>query len=91
MAAWVIREEEKALETGRGREERKRRTRLSLHLAGVTVVVGSLRRFRAALIGPTQGLPKRRRLCQEDTLKTLRIIHTYGVCCRCFAFGCKCH
>ena len=28
---------------------------------GVTVV--SLRRFRAALIGPTQGLPKRRRLC----------------------------
>ena len=27
------------------------------------VAVASLRRFRAALIGPTQGLPKRRRLC----------------------------
>ena len=26
--------------------------------------VASLRRFRAALIGPTQGLPKRRRLCR---------------------------
>ena len=29
---------------------------------GVTVI--SLRRFRAALIGPTQGLSKRRRLCR---------------------------
>ena len=29
---------------------------------GVTEVI--LRRFRAALIGPTQGLPKRRRLCR---------------------------
>ena len=27
------------------------------------VTVASLRRFRTALIGPTQGLPKRRRLC----------------------------
>ena len=28
------------------------------------VTVPSLRRFIAALIGPTQGLPKRRRLCR---------------------------
>ena len=28
------------------------------------VTVASLRRFRTALIGPTQGLPKRRRLCR---------------------------
>ena len=27
------------------------------------VTVASLRRFRTALIGPTQGLPERRRLC----------------------------
>ena len=28
------------------------------------VTVASLIRFRTALIGPTQGLPKRRRLCR---------------------------
>ena len=28
------------------------------------VTAASLRRFRAALIGPTQGLTKRRRLCR---------------------------
>ena len=28
------------------------------------VTVASLRRFRTALIGPTEGLPKRRRLCR---------------------------
>ena len=33
------------------------------------VAVASLRRFRAVLIGPTQGLPKRRRLCRERKLK----------------------
>ena len=33
------------------------------------VTVASLRRFRAALIGPTQGFPKRRRLCLKKTLK----------------------
>ena len=29
------------------------------------VTVASLRRVRTALIGPTQGLPKRRRLCHK--------------------------
>ena len=37
------------------------------------VTVASLRRFRAVLIGPTQGLPKQRRLCQNRSLKTLRV------------------
>ena len=34
---------------------------------GVTVT--SLKRFQAALIGPSQGLPKRRRLCRQTKLK----------------------
>ena len=33
------------------------------------VTVASLRHFRAALIGPTQGLPKRRRLCLQKNLR----------------------
>ena len=37
------------------------------------VTVGSLRRFRATLIGPTQRLPKRRRLCLPASLKSLRV------------------
>ena len=37
------------------------------------VAVGSLRCFRAALIGPTQGVPKRRRLHRQGSLKTLGI------------------
>ena len=49
------------------------------------VTVASLRIFRAALIGPTQGLPKWRRLCRERNLKTLRTRY----CCRCYALGCK--
>ena len=43
--------------TGRGRERRKGQTSLRLHLT--EMAVASLRRFRAALIGPTQGLPKK--------------------------------
>ena len=35
------------------------------------VIVGSLRGFRAALIGPTRGLPKRRRLRRQGSLKTI--------------------
>ena len=57
MAAWV-KEEEKASE----HRQRKREAADKVEIApGVTVA--SLRRFRAALIGSTQGLPKRRRLC----------------------------
>ena len=53
MAAWV-REEENA--------SNQRQKKRDAEEADVTVA--SLRRFRTALIGPTQGLPKRRRLCR---------------------------
>ena len=47
------------------------------------VTVASLRRFRAALIGPTQGLPERRRLCLTEKPETPSVRS-----CRCYAFGC---
>ena len=47
---------------GRRREKRKREADKVEVAPGVTVA--SFRRFRTALIGPTQGLPKRRRLCR---------------------------
>ena len=59
VAAWV-REEEKASEHRQGKREAEETDKVEV-APGVTVA--SLRRFRAALIGPTQGLPKRRRLC----------------------------
>ena len=59
MAAWV-KEEEKASE----HRQRKREAKEADKVEGAPgVTVASLRRFRVALIGPTQGLPKRRRLC----------------------------
>ena len=59
MAAWV-KEEENA-----SNQRQKKREALEADKVEVApgVTVASLRRFRAALIGPTQGLPKRRRLC----------------------------
>ena len=59
MAAWV-REEENA-----SNQRQKKRDAEEADKVEVTpgVTVASLRRFRTALIGPTQGLPKRRRLC----------------------------
>ena len=73
MAAWV-KEEEKASEHRQRKRERLATNTLNVRnnkrkreaeeadkvevAPGVTVV--SLRRFRAALNGPTQGLPKRR-------------------------------
>ena len=59
MATWV-KEEEKASEHRQRKREAEEAGKVEV-APGVTVV--SLRRFRAALIGPTQGLPKRRRLC----------------------------
>ena len=57
MAAWV-KEEEKAFK----HRQRKREIENKVEVTpGVTVA--SLKRFRAALIGPTQEFPKRRRLC----------------------------
>ena len=60
MAARV-KEEEKASEH---RQQRKREAEEADKVeVAPGVTVASLRRFRAALVGPTQGLPKRRRLC----------------------------
>ena len=65
MAAWV-KEEENASE----HRQRKIEAEEADKVEGVPgVAVASLRRFRAALIGPTQGLPKRRRLCRYRNLK----------------------
>ena len=57
-AAWV-REEERAPESRKRGERRKRRAKVEV-APGVTV--RNLRCFRAAFIGPTQRLSRRRRL-----------------------------
>ena len=66
MAAWVKEEEEKASEHRQRKREAKKADTAEV-APGVTVA--SLRRFIAALIGPTKGLPKRRRLYLERNLK----------------------
>ena len=58
MAAWV-KEEEKAPKHRQMKREAEEADKVKV-APGLTVA--SLRLFRAALIGPTQGLPKRRRL-----------------------------
>ena len=57
--AWV-REEENASNQRQKKRDAEEADKVEV-APGVTVA--SLRRFRTALIGPTQGLPKRRRLC----------------------------
>ena len=59
MAAWV-REEENASNQRQKKRDAEEADKVEV-APGVTVA--SLRRFRTALIGPTQGLPERRRLC----------------------------
>ena len=58
MAAWV-KEEENASEHRQRKREAEGAGKVEVAL-GATVA--SLRRFRAVMIGPTQGLPKRRGL-----------------------------
>ena len=60
MAAWV-REEENASNKRQKKREAEEADKVEV-APGVTVA--RLRRVRTALIGPTQGLPKRRRLCR---------------------------
>ena len=60
MAAWV-KEEENASSQRQKKREAEKADKVE---AAPGVTVASLRRFRAALIGPTQELPKRRRLCR---------------------------
>ena len=57
-AAWV-REEEKASENRERKKEAEKADKVKV-APGVTA--GNLRRSRAVLIGPTQGIPKRRPL-----------------------------
>ena len=60
MAMWV---KEKKYASNQWQKKREAEEADKVGVApGVTVA--SLRRFRVALIGPTQGLPKRRRLCR---------------------------
>ena len=59
MAAWVREEEDASNQRQKREAEEADKVEVAL---GVTVA--SLRRFRISLIGPTQGLPKRRRLCR---------------------------
>ena len=54
MAAWA-REEETASKNRQMKREAEEAGKVEV---GPWVTVGSLRRVRAALIGPTQGLPK---------------------------------
>ena len=65
MAAWV-KEEEKASEHRQSKREADEMDKVEV-APGVTVA--SLRRLRDALIGPTQGLPKRCRLCLPNNMK----------------------
>ena len=76
-----VKEKEKASEHRQRKREAEEAGKVEV-APGVTVA--GLRRFRAALIGPPQGLFKRRRLCMPiGKLETLRVR-----CCRCYAFGC---
>ena len=59
MASWA-KEAEKASEHRQRKREAEEVDNVEV-APGVTVAI--LRCFRATLIGPTQGLPKRRRLC----------------------------
>ena len=63
---WV-KEEENASSHRQKKREAEETDKVVEVAPGVTVA--SLRRFRAALIGPTQGLTKRRRLCRFITMK----------------------
>ena len=60
MAAWVKGEENAS------NQQQKKREAVEADKVEVApgVTVASLRRFRAALIGSAEGLPKRRRLCR---------------------------
>ena len=65
MAAWA-KEEENASKQWQKKKKAEEADKVEV-TPGVTVA--SLSRFRAALIGPTQEPPKRRRLCRQRNLK----------------------
>ena len=59
MAAWV--KEEK--HTSEHRQRKREAEEADKVEVASGVIIASLRHFKAALIGPTQGFPKWRRLC----------------------------
>ena len=61
MAAWWVKEEENMSKHRHRKREAEEAGKVEV---APVVTVASLRRLLAALIGPTQGLPKRRRLCR---------------------------
>ena len=61
MAAWVREEDD----TSNQRQKQRETEEADKVEVASGVTVASLRRFRTALIGPTQGFPKRRRLCRK--------------------------
>ena len=65
MVAWV-KEEKNASEHRQGKGEAEEANKVEV-TPGMTAA--SSRRFIAAMFGPTQGLPKRRRLCLQRNLK----------------------
>ena len=65
MAAWV-KGEENASEHRQRKREAEEADKVEV---APGVIVASLRRFKAALIGLTQGLLKRRQLCLKRNLK----------------------
>ena len=69
-----MREEEEAFEHRQRKKEVEEAEKVEV-APGVTV--GGLRCFRAAFVGPIQGLPKRRRLCRQGSPRALRVM-----CCR---------
>ena len=66
MAVWVMREENSSKHWPRKREAEDAD---KVEVAPEMTVASLRRRFRAALIGSTQRLPKRRRLCRQRSLK----------------------
>ena len=79
MVAWM-REKGEASENRQGKKYTEEADKVEV---ATGVNVGCLRRFRAVLIGPTQGLPKRYRLRQYESQRTLKKRF-----CRCYAFVC---
>ena len=65
MAAWVKEEEN----LSKQRPKKKEAEEADKVEVAPGMTVARLRGFRAALIGRTQGLPKRRRLCRSRKLK----------------------
>ena len=64
MVTWWVKEEEKAPENRQGKRGKEGVDKVEVEVAP-GVAVRSSKRFKAALIGPTQGLTKRRRLCRQ--------------------------